>query len=99
MFVRRSHSRPRLSIVLCWPTTLPARWKFAPSATTPGSRPTIKCRMCKLWSHSDCVGNLKKHFTCRLCHSSSKDPLDATDVLDAAKNTSADHPKLAAVPL
>ncbi|KAF7346692.1 hypothetical protein MSAN_01807000 [Mycena sanguinolenta] len=32
----------------------------------PGSRHTIKCRECRLWSHSDCVGN-PKEFTCRLC--------------------------------
>ncbi|KAJ7868171.1 hypothetical protein B0H13DRAFT_2670332 [Mycena leptocephala] len=33
----------------------------------PGSRHTIKCRVCKLWSHSDCVGNPKKQFTCHRC--------------------------------
>ncbi|KAJ6597683.1 hypothetical protein DFH09DRAFT_1023016 [Mycena vulgaris] len=32
----------------------------------PGLRPTVKCQACKLWSHSDCVGNLKE-FTCQLC--------------------------------
>ncbi|KAJ6474101.1 hypothetical protein DFH09DRAFT_1215920 [Mycena vulgaris] len=32
----------------------------------PGSRPTVKCQACKLWSHSDCVGN-PKEFTCQLC--------------------------------
>ncbi|KAF7358890.1 hypothetical protein MSAN_01229300 [Mycena sanguinolenta] len=32
----------------------------------PGARYTIKCRECRLWSHSDCVGN-PKEFTCRLC--------------------------------
>ncbi|KAF8146059.1 hypothetical protein K438DRAFT_2095735 [Mycena galopus ATCC 62051] len=35
--------------------------------TTPGSNHTIKCRECKLWSHSDCVGNPNKEFTCHLC--------------------------------
>ncbi|KAF8207764.1 hypothetical protein K438DRAFT_2074767 [Mycena galopus ATCC 62051] len=33
----------------------------------PGARHTIKCRECKLWSHSDCVGKPKKEFTCQLC--------------------------------
>ncbi|KAJ7914462.1 hypothetical protein B0H13DRAFT_2659235 [Mycena leptocephala] len=33
---------------------------------TPGSRHTIKCQVCKLWSHSDCVGN-PKVFTCQFC--------------------------------
>ncbi|KAF7352206.1 Paired amphipathic helix protein pst1 [Mycena venus] len=33
----------------------------------PGTRHTIKCRVCKLWSHSDCVGQLKRQFTCELC--------------------------------
>ncbi|KAJ6597706.1 hypothetical protein DFH09DRAFT_1399389 [Mycena vulgaris] len=32
----------------------------------PGLRPTVKCQACKLWSHSDCVGN-PNEFTCRLC--------------------------------
>jgi hypothetical protein len=32
----------------------------------PGSRPTVKCRTCKHWSHSDCVGNLRD-FTCHFC--------------------------------
>ncbi|KAF7351817.1 hypothetical protein MVEN_01142800 [Mycena venus] len=35
-------------------------------ATDPGSRHTIKCRVCKLWSHNDCVGN-PKEFTCQVC--------------------------------
>ncbi|KAF7352189.1 hypothetical protein MVEN_01182200 [Mycena venus] len=33
----------------------------------PGSGATVKCRECKLWSHSDCVGNPQKEFTCELC--------------------------------
>ncbi|KAF7348565.1 hypothetical protein MVEN_01374100 [Mycena venus] len=33
----------------------------------PGSRHTIKCRVCELWSHSDCVGSPKKQFTCEPC--------------------------------
>ncbi|KAJ6597596.1 hypothetical protein DFH09DRAFT_82834 [Mycena vulgaris] len=32
----------------------------------PGLRPTVKCQACKLWSHSDCVGN-PEEFTCQLC--------------------------------
>ncbi|KAJ7784183.1 hypothetical protein B0H16DRAFT_291302 [Mycena metata] len=28
---------------------------------------TIKCGICKFWSHSDCVGNVQSSFTCRLC--------------------------------
>ncbi|KAF8217723.1 hypothetical protein K438DRAFT_8478 [Mycena galopus ATCC 62051] len=34
----------------------------------PGSRHTIKCQVCKCWSHSDCIGNSKRDFTCRLCN-------------------------------
>ncbi|KAF7372535.1 hypothetical protein MVEN_00115700 [Mycena venus] len=33
---------------------------------TPGPRATIKCRLCKVWSHSDCVGNWTE-FICQLC--------------------------------
>ncbi|KAF7352201.1 hypothetical protein MVEN_01183400 [Mycena venus] len=33
----------------------------------PGSQNTIKCQACKLWSHSDCVGNPQKEFICQLC--------------------------------
>ncbi|KAJ7227501.1 hypothetical protein GGX14DRAFT_539425 [Mycena pura] len=35
-------------------------------ALDPGSRPTVKCVVCKFWSHSDCVGN-PKEFTCEPC--------------------------------
>ncbi|KAF7364588.1 hypothetical protein MVEN_00327800 [Mycena venus] len=34
--------------------------------TNPGSRHTVKCRVCKVWSHSDCVGN-PKEFKCASC--------------------------------
>ncbi|KAJ7481986.1 hypothetical protein FB451DRAFT_1556124 [Mycena latifolia] len=34
--------------------------------TNPGSRPTGKCQECKIWSHSDCVGN-SKEFICQFC--------------------------------
>ncbi|KAF7361301.1 hypothetical protein MSAN_01162600 [Mycena sanguinolenta] len=33
----------------------------------PGTQSTIKCQVCKFWSHSVCVGNSKYEFTCRLC--------------------------------
>ncbi|KAF7361307.1 Homeobox protein OTX1 [Mycena sanguinolenta] len=33
----------------------------------PGTRHTIKCQMCKFWSHSDCVENSNHKFLCRLC--------------------------------
>ncbi|KAF7361287.1 hypothetical protein MSAN_01161200 [Mycena sanguinolenta] len=33
----------------------------------PGTRHTIKCRTCKFWSHSDCVGDPNTEFTCWLC--------------------------------
>ncbi|KAJ7830922.1 hypothetical protein B0H14DRAFT_3464471 [Mycena olivaceomarginata] len=33
---------------------------------TPGSRHTIKCLECRVWSHSDCVGS-PGEFTCGLC--------------------------------
>ncbi|KAF8207716.1 hypothetical protein K438DRAFT_343027 [Mycena galopus ATCC 62051] len=45
----------------------------------PGSRSTIRCRMCKLWSHSDCVGNVKKDFTCQLCLSPEASRLQPQD--------------------
>ncbi|KAJ7902697.1 hypothetical protein B0H14DRAFT_2667288 [Mycena olivaceomarginata] len=32
-----------------------------------GSQHTVKCRRCKFWSHSDCVGNLNNDFICALC--------------------------------
>ncbi|KAJ7278965.1 hypothetical protein C8J57DRAFT_151269 [Mycena rebaudengoi] len=32
----------------------------------PGSHSTVKCQVCKFWSHSACVGN-PKEFNCRLC--------------------------------
>ncbi|KAJ7119531.1 hypothetical protein C8R44DRAFT_176856 [Mycena epipterygia] len=32
----------------------------------PGSRHTVKCQLCKFWSHSDCVGN-PKEFRCTRC--------------------------------
>ncbi|KAF7360090.1 hypothetical protein MVEN_00737100 [Mycena venus] len=35
-------------------------------ASVPGTRHTIKCQVCKFWSHSDCVGN-STEFTCSLC--------------------------------
>ncbi|KAJ7784177.1 hypothetical protein B0H16DRAFT_1783026 [Mycena metata] len=31
----------------------------------PGSRYTIRCNICKYWSHDDCVGNPQTIFTCR----------------------------------
>ncbi|KAJ7320907.1 hypothetical protein DFH08DRAFT_389190 [Mycena albidolilacea] len=47
--------------------------------TVPGSRHTIKCQVCKLWSHSDCVGN-PKQFTCLRCMFPDR-PLNVTDAL------------------
>ncbi|KAJ7481984.1 hypothetical protein FB451DRAFT_139660 [Mycena latifolia] len=32
----------------------------------PGSRPTVKCKECRMWSHSECVGK-SKAFTCQFC--------------------------------
>ncbi|KAJ7481988.1 hypothetical protein FB451DRAFT_1365012 [Mycena latifolia] len=32
----------------------------------PGSRPTVKCKECRMWSHSECVGK-SKEFTCQFC--------------------------------
>ncbi|KAJ7767120.1 hypothetical protein B0H16DRAFT_351141 [Mycena metata] len=32
----------------------------------PGARPTIKCIVCKNWSHAHCVGNLKEYI-CQAC--------------------------------
>ncbi|KAJ6460684.1 hypothetical protein C8R47DRAFT_1242447 [Mycena vitilis] len=40
----------------------------------PGSGRTVKCRECKLWSHSDCVGNPLKEFACGLCARSISSP-------------------------
>jgi hypothetical protein len=42
--------------------------------SAPGSRHTIKCRECKLWSHSDCVDN-QNEFTCQLCLDSVATPM------------------------
>ncbi|KAJ7478041.1 paired amphipathic helix [Mycena galericulata] len=66
--------------------------------STPGSRHTIKCRVCKLWSHSDCVGNPKQEFTCRGCVDIHPAPLttrttDALNFLNAVKNEFPDQPK------
>ncbi|KAF7361303.1 hypothetical protein MSAN_01162800 [Mycena sanguinolenta] len=33
----------------------------------PGSQHTIKCQVCKFWSHSGCVENSDYEFICRLC--------------------------------
>ncbi|KAJ7663328.1 hypothetical protein DFH06DRAFT_1189993 [Mycena polygramma] len=44
----------------------------------PGSRITVKCQICKFWSHRDCVGNLAG-FICEPCNPDSDclSPLDA----------------------
>ncbi|KAJ6460145.1 hypothetical protein C8R47DRAFT_128781 [Mycena vitilis] len=34
--------------------------------SSPGSEHTIKCQVCKLWSHTKCVGN-SKVFSCQSC--------------------------------
>ncbi|KAJ7889724.1 hypothetical protein B0H13DRAFT_1720100 [Mycena leptocephala] len=60
-----------------------------------GSRHTIKCRVCKLWSHSDCVGNPKKQFTCQFCNEDTAKPLTVTDArsyLDAIEDIFHDQP-------
>ncbi|KAJ7702546.1 hypothetical protein B0H16DRAFT_742342 [Mycena metata] len=36
----------------------------------PGSRYTVKCTLCKFWSHRDCTGNVQLDFTCRFCEGS-----------------------------
>ncbi|KAJ7815879.1 hypothetical protein B0H14DRAFT_3475783 [Mycena olivaceomarginata] len=46
---------------------------------TPGSRHTIKCRECKVWSHSNCVGNPRK-FTCAFCFRSTTSIQNAKDM-------------------
>ncbi|KAJ7784238.1 hypothetical protein B0H16DRAFT_1876738 [Mycena metata] len=33
----------------------------------PGSRYTVKCTVCKFWSHRDCVANVQTDFTCQFC--------------------------------
>ncbi|KAJ6597574.1 hypothetical protein DFH09DRAFT_1399094 [Mycena vulgaris] len=33
---------------------------------SPGSRPTVRCQICKFWSHGDCVGN-GQEFACEDC--------------------------------
>jgi hypothetical protein len=40
----------------------------------PGSRPTVKCQICKFWSHSDCVGS-PTSFTCGTCIQGPADSL------------------------
>ncbi|KAJ7481977.1 hypothetical protein FB451DRAFT_139611 [Mycena latifolia] len=42
--------------------------------TNPGSRPTVKCRECRAWSHSDCIGN-SKEFTCQFCMTRHREEL------------------------
>ncbi|KAJ7784160.1 hypothetical protein B0H16DRAFT_290894 [Mycena metata] len=36
----------------------------------PGSRYTVKCTLCKFWSHGDCTGNVELDFICRFCEGS-----------------------------
>ncbi|KAJ7784152.1 hypothetical protein B0H16DRAFT_290647 [Mycena metata] len=36
----------------------------------PGSRFTVKCTMCKLWSHGECAGTIGVDFICRFCEGS-----------------------------
>ncbi|KAJ7784157.1 hypothetical protein B0H16DRAFT_1782965 [Mycena metata] len=33
----------------------------------PGSRYTVKCAVCKFWSHGDCAGSVELDFICPLC--------------------------------
>ncbi|KAJ7657628.1 hypothetical protein DFH06DRAFT_452214 [Mycena polygramma] len=44
----------------------------------PGSRTTVKCQICKFWSHRDCVGN-STDFVCESCDPGADclPPLDA----------------------
>ncbi|KAJ7450990.1 hypothetical protein B0H11DRAFT_2076654 [Mycena galericulata] len=48
--------------------------------TAPGSNHTIKCQKCNLWSHSECVGNPKKEFTCGLCIGPESNPATTVSV-------------------
>ncbi|KAJ7481010.1 hypothetical protein B0H11DRAFT_2280302, partial [Mycena galericulata] len=41
-------------------------FKCVCGASDSGSRHTVKCRVCMIWSHSDCVGQ-PKEFTCQTC--------------------------------
>ncbi|KAJ6597614.1 hypothetical protein DFH09DRAFT_1304395 [Mycena vulgaris] len=49
----------------------------------PGLGPTVKCQACKLWSHSDCVGN-PKEFTCQFCRPVAAARPHDSSVSDAA---------------
>ncbi|KAJ7157123.1 hypothetical protein C8R46DRAFT_419949 [Mycena filopes] len=44
-----------------------SRRRFAVFALLLGLHHTIKCKVCKVWSHSQCVGNVEPDFTCRFC--------------------------------
>ncbi|KAF7328880.1 hypothetical protein MVEN_02517700 [Mycena venus] len=48
----------------------------------PGSRPTVKCQICKYWSHSDCC-RISTDFTCEICVPGSigSSPRDAQTAL------------------
>ncbi|KAJ7784249.1 hypothetical protein B0H16DRAFT_1876745 [Mycena metata] len=37
---------------------------------SPGSGYTVKCTVCKLWSHGECAGAVERDFICRLCEGS-----------------------------
>ncbi|KAJ7808705.1 hypothetical protein B0H14DRAFT_2868866 [Mycena olivaceomarginata] len=56
----------------------------------PGSGHTVRCRTCKVWSHSDCVGN-PQEFICQLCEG-AKFLEDKVSLLEA-KLYALEHPE------
>ncbi|KAJ7157099.1 hypothetical protein C8R46DRAFT_419397 [Mycena filopes] len=44
----------------------------------PGLQHTLKCKVCKVWSHSQCVGNVKSDFTCEFCEGEERDPSEGS---------------------
>ncbi|KAJ7824454.1 hypothetical protein B0H14DRAFT_3874873 [Mycena olivaceomarginata] len=56
----------------------------------PGSGHTVRCRTCKVWSHSDCVGN-PQDFICQLCEG-AKALEDKVSLLEA-KLYALEHPE------
>ncbi|KAJ7720059.1 hypothetical protein B0H14DRAFT_3900793 [Mycena olivaceomarginata] len=56
----------------------------------PGSGHTVRCRACKVWSHSDCVGN-PQEFICQICKG-AKALEDKVSLLEA-KLYALEHPE------
>ncbi|KAF7361191.1 Histone deacetylase sin3 component [Mycena sanguinolenta] len=56
----------------------------------PGTRHTVRCQVCKFWSHSDCVGNPNHEFICRLCILMTETPDESLSPIPASPTGNAD---------